>query len=128
MSGTIEAGSTSRPAFVAWLLAAGAVVCLVALVNGALLLWSAGSREPGPVPLAGGSVPHLVGAAPGPDAGSDVMEPGRTPIPVLIKRSHADDGCARVGRVPIAVVIECHQRDRAAALAEEDVGSQTDQP
>jgi len=112
MSGRMDAGSTSRPASVAWLLAAGALVCLVALVNVALLSWRAGSQEPGPVPLAGRSAPLLVGAAPGPYTASDVAGSRRTPIPVLIKREHRGDRCARAGRVPIAVMIRCDHRDR----------------
>ena len=128
MSGRLETGSTGRPAFVAWLLAAGAVLCLVALVDGIQLSWSTGSGEPGSVSRAGGSAAHRVAAVPGTVAGSDSTESGRTPIPVLVERAHVDDGCTSAGRIPIAVMVRCRHRDRTAEVARKDEGGWTDRP
>ena len=95
-----------RPTFVRWLLAIGAVVCLLALVDGVRVSWNAAPSGPRSVAVDHASAPPTVASAPSVGSGSGVMESGRTPIPVLVERAHVR--CARDGRVPIVIMERCH--------------------
>ena len=105
------AGGRGSRAFVAWLSVACTGLLLVALGNEAMHSWSARLGDQGSVTFANGA------AGPGTWKRQAKVDPGggasdRTRSRVLIeRRSHSEDECAPFGRVPIAVMIACHQRD-----------------
>jgi len=110
-----HAGGRSSRALVAWLLVAGTGLLFIALGNETMHSWSARFGE-------GGSVTFANGPAAGPatserrakvDVGAGASD--RTRIRVLIeRRAHSNDECSPFGRVPIAVMIACHQKDQAS--------------
>jgi len=107
------AGGRGSRALVAWLSVACTGLLLVALGNEAMHSWSVRLGDQGSVTFANGA------AGPGTWKRQPKVDPGagasdRTRSRVLIeRRSHSDDECAPFGRVPIAVMIACHQRDQA---------------
>jgi hypothetical protein len=109
-----HAASRSSRALVAWLLVAGMGLLLIALGNEAMHSWSA--RLDG----WGSAI-----SADGPDAGPATSERRAKVVPgagafdrtrihgVFERRAHSDDECAPLGRVPIGVMISCHQTEAA---------------
>jgi hypothetical protein len=107
------AGGQGSRALVAWLVVAGTGLLLIALGNEAMDSWSARLGDQGSVTFANGA------AGTGTWKRQPKVDPGagasdRTRSRVLIeRRSHSEDECAPFGRVPIAVMIACHQRDQS---------------
>jgi hypothetical protein len=107
------AGGRGSRALVAWLSVACTGLLLVALGNEAMHSWSARLGDQGSVTFANGA------AGTGTWKRQPKVDPGagasdRTRSRVLIeRRSHSEDECAPFGRVPIAVMIACHQRDQS---------------
>jgi hypothetical protein len=105
------AGGRGSRALLAWLLVAGTGLLLIALGNEAMNSWSARLGDQGSVTSANGPV-----AGPATSDGRAKVVPGagafdRTRIRVLFERhAHSDDECAPFGRVPIGVMIACHQK------------------
>jgi hypothetical protein len=103
--------SRSSRALVAWLLVAGMGLLLIALGNEAMHSWSVRLGGRGSVMSANGPV-----AGPATSERRAKVVPGagafdRTRIRVLFERhAHSDDECAPFGRVPIGVMIACHQK------------------
>ena len=116
------AGGRGSRALLAWLLVAGTGLLLIALGNEAMNSWSARLGDQGSVTSANGPA-----AGPGTWKRQPKVDPGtgasdRTRSRVLIeRRSHSDDECAPLGRVPIAVMISCHQRDQTMNAGLTDV-------
>ena len=107
-------GPRRRSSIVAWMLVFVAIGCVVALVNWALLTWSAQPNGRAPISLAGGSAPSFSAAAPGSEVGSRSTESVRIPIRVLMRRVGSGAGCDGGGRVPIRMMVRCHRDDSAA--------------
>jgi hypothetical protein len=108
------AGGRGSRALVAWLLVAGTGLLLIALGTEAMHSWSARLGDQGSLTFA-----RIPAVGPGiwkrqprvdPGAGASDRTRGRL---LIERRSHSDDECAPLGRVPIAVMIATHQRDQA---------------
>ena len=105
------AARRSSRAVVAWLLIAGMGFLLIALGNEAMHSLSARLGGRGSVMSANGPV-----AGPATSERRAKVVPGtgafdRTRIRVLLeRRAHSDEECVSFGRVPIGVMIACHQK------------------
>lgn len=99
-----------RPTIARWLLALVAVVCVLSMVEGVRLSWSRTPREARSVSQARGLGHPLMAPLPGRGgAASDVNQSGRMPIRVSIERAQAQVTCASDGRIPIAIMEQCHR-------------------
>jgi hypothetical protein len=106
-----------RPTIARWLLALLAVVCVLALVEGGWLSWSRSPSEAGSVSLASRPGHPLIAPVPARrGSGSDLNQSGRMPIRVSIERAHVQVKCASDGRVPIAIMEQCHRHGAVRAL------------
>jgi hypothetical protein len=97
-----------RATIARWLLALVAVVCVLAVI-GVWLSWSRSPSEARSVSLVsrpGHPLTALVPARGG--SGPDVDQSGRMPIRVSIERARRVK-CASDGRVPIAIMEQCHR-------------------
>jgi hypothetical protein len=115
------AGGRGSRAVVAWLVVAGTGLLLIALGNEAMDSWSAGLGDQGSMTLANGTAgPGTWRRQPKVDPGAGATDRARSRV-VIERRSHSDDECALFGRVPIAVMSACHQRDQAMSAGLTDV-------
>jgi hypothetical protein len=105
------AGGRGSRALVAWLLVAGTGLLLVALGNEAMHSWSAHLGDQGSVTFPNGSAvgPGTWKRQPKVNPGAEASERTRSRVQIE-RRSHSVDGCAPLGRVPIGVMIACHQK------------------
>jgi len=106
--------TTPRPRLTSarWLLALVALVCVLALIQGVWLSWSRTPSEGRSVSLSSRPDHPLARSVP-PQGASDanVNPSGRMPIRVSIERAHVQVKCASDGRVPIAILAQCHRLD-----------------
>jgi hypothetical protein len=115
------AGGQGSRALVAWLVVAGTGLLLIALGNEAMDSWSARLGDQGSVTFANGTAgPGTWRRQPKVDPGAGASDRARSRV-VIERQSHSDDECAPFGRVPIAVMSACHQRDQAMNAGLTDV-------
>jgi hypothetical protein len=116
------AGGRGRRALVAWLIVVGTGLLLIALGSEAMHSWSARVGDQGSVTFANGPAVGLGTWKRQPKVDPGAGASDRTRSRVLIERqSHSQDECAPFGRVPIAVMIACHQRDQSMNAGLTDV-------
>ena len=107
------AGGRGSRALVAWLVVAGTGLLLIVLGNEAMDSWSARLGDQGSMTLANATAgPGTWRRQPKVGPGAGATDRARSRV-VVERRSHSDDECAPFGRVPIAVMSACHQRDQA---------------
>lgn len=110
VSGRMEVPTRSTRVIACWLLIGVAGLVLVALANRAFVALGDSGNEG---LVVAGAAPPTPAATEEPafKAHTPVKESDRTPIPVMVgRRAHGNDECRSSGRVPIAVMIACHQK------------------
>jgi hypothetical protein len=112
----LDANPGPRATNFRWQLALVGVVCVLALVKGVWLSWNPTPSEAHSESLASRLGHPLIAPVPARrGSGSDLNQSGRMPIRVSIERAHVQVKCASDGRVPIAIMEQCHRHGAVRA-------------